>query len=209
MNLSEVHELADAVLFAWYPGEEGGSAAADILFGNVSPSGRLPLTFPKSLDQLPPYEDYSMEGRTYRYMTEEPMYPFGYGLSYASFQYSDAQLSSDALKKDGVVELSCTLTNTSEVESDEIAQLYVRVESDKIKGPLFSLKGVQRVHLKPGQKSQVKFEITPEMLKLVNEKGDRVYVKGQAKIYVSGSLPGKRSEELGAPASQEITLRLK
>ena len=209
MNLSEVHELADAVLFAWYPGEEGGSAAADILFGNVSPSGRLPLTFPKSLDQLPPYEDYSMEGRTYRYMSEEPMYPFGFGLSYATFDYSGLKLSSDVVKKNESVNLSCTLTNTSDTKADEIVQLYIRVESAKVKGPIYSLKGVKRVHLKPGEKSLVQFSITPEMLQLVDEKGDRIYAKGQAKLFVSGSLPGKRSEQLGASKSLDATLLLK
>src|SRR5476649_1514046 len=93
MNLSEIHELADAVLLVWYPGEEGGNAVADIIFGKASPSGKLPITFPKSLSQLPAYENYSMAGRTYRYMTAEPMYPFGFGLSYAKFSYSGLALS--------------------------------------------------------------------------------------------------------------------
>ncbi len=209
MNLSEVHELADAVLFAWYPGEEGGSAAADILFGNVSPSGRLPLTFPKSLDQLPPYEDYNMEGRTYRFMTETPMYPFGFGLSYATFDYSDIQLSSDAVKKDQSVQLSCTVENKSDQDSDEVVQLYIRLENEKISGPLYSLKGVHRIHLKAGEKRTVEFEVTPDMLKLVDEKGVRTYGKGTARFYVAGSLPSERSQELGASPHQTVTLRMK
>lgn len=100
MNLEKVHELADAVLMVWYPGEEGGNAVADVIFGKVSPSGRLPITFPKSLDDLPPYEDYSMKGRTYKYMEAAPMYPFGYGLSYTDFDYSDIQLSENKVKKE-------------------------------------------------------------------------------------------------------------
>lgn len=209
MNLSEVHEIADALLFAWYPGEEGGNAAADLLFGTVSPSGRLPLTFPKSLDQLPPYEDYGMEGRTYRYMTQEPMYPFGYGLSYASFSYSDLRASSVQMSKDQPVTLQCRVTNTSEKDGDEVVQLYVSVQNDKIKTPLFSLKGVQRIHLKPGQSKEVEFEVSPEMVEIVNEMGERVYGKGKATIHVTGSLPIQRSLDLGASEGQRVSINLK
>jgi beta-glucosidase len=209
MNLTEVHELSDAVLFAWYPGEEGGSAAADILFGNVSPSGRLPLTFPKSLDQLPPYEDYSMQGRTYRYMTEEPMYPFGFGLSYASFEYSDIVLSFDAVKKGQSVSVKCKVTNTSDIAADEVVQMYIQIDNKKVRSPLYSLKGIQRIHLKPGESRDLDFEIKPEMLQLVDENGKRVSVKGNAKIFISGSLPTERSETLGAAASKYVTLRLR
>ncbi|MEL6824549.1 MAG: glycoside hydrolase family 3 C-terminal domain-containing protein, partial [Calditrichota bacterium] len=123
MNLAEVHELADAVLFAWYPGQEGGSAVADIIFGNAVPSGRLPVTFPKSLEQLPPYEDYNMAGRTYRYMTAEPMYPFGFGLSYSSFSYEDVELSSKSIKKGKTVEISCKVINSGKHAADEVVQL--------------------------------------------------------------------------------------
>ena len=101
MAIPEVHEMADAVLLAWYPGEEGGRAVADVIFGDESPSGRVPITFPVSLDQLPPYEDYSMAGRTYRYMTEEPLYPFGFGLSYASFSYGEISLDRDSIEGGG------------------------------------------------------------------------------------------------------------
>lgn len=99
MNLAEVQELADAVLLVWYPGQKGGTAVADILFGRISPSGKLPVTFPKSLDQLPPFEDYSIKGRTYRYMNVDPLYPFGFGLSYASFMYGEAKVSSTNISK--------------------------------------------------------------------------------------------------------------
>ena len=155
MNLAEVHELADALLLAWYPGEEGGNAAADILFGNVSPSGRLPITFPMSLDQLPSYDDYSMKGRTYRYMTAKPMYPFGFGLSYASFKYSEIRLSEKTIGKGQMVELSCTIENTSGIAADENVQLYVQPQTANREMPLFSLKGVQRLHLEPGESKTV------------------------------------------------------
>ena len=150
-----------------------------------------------------------MEGRTYRFMTETPMYPFGFGLSYATFDYSDIQLSSDAVKKDQSVQLSCTVENKSDQDSDEVVQLYIRLENEKISGPLYSLKGVHRIHLKAGEKRRVEFEVTPDMLKLVDEKGVRTYGKGTARFYVAGSLPSERSQELGASPHQTVTLRMK
>jgi len=203
MNLAEVHELADAVLLVWYPGEEGGNAVADIVFGKVSPSGRLPITFPKSFDQLPPYEDYSMKGRTYKYMKEEPMYPFGFGLSYSTFTYSNIKLSSATIKKKQSVDVEVTVSNSGKVESEEVVQLYITDVEASTDAPLFSLNGIQRIKLKPGSSSVVKFTITPEMMELVNAKGERIIEPGKFKISVGGSLPGKRSETLGASKSLE------
>lgn len=209
MNLSEVHELSDAVLLAWYSGEEGGNAVADILFGKASPSGKLPITFPKSLDQLPPYEDYSMDGRTYKYMTAEPMYPFGFGLSYGKFQYGSPKLSAQKIKKNQTTEIEAEVKNTGTHEADEVVQLYLTDVKASVQAPLYSLKGFKRISLKAGETKTVKFTITPEMLELVNEKGERVLEKGDFRIYVGGSLPGSRSQELGAskPAEALLTLR--
>ena len=209
MNLSEVHELADAVLFAWYPGEEGGTAAADILFGNVSPSGRLPITFPKSLDQLPPYEDYSMKGRTYRYMTKEPMYPFGFGLSFAKFDYSELKLTKESIGQQENTILSCVITNTSEQSADEIAQLYISPKTKQMNSPLFSLKGVKRVSLKPGESKEVSFVVSPDMLNQINEKGEKELKKGGYQLSVGGSLPTKRSLALGASPALSKTLSVR
>ncbi len=209
MNLSEVHELADAVLFAWYPGEEGGTAAADILFGNVSPSGRLPITFPKSLDQLPPYEDYSMKGRTYRYMTKEPMYPFGFGLSFAKFDYSELKLTKESIGQQENTILSCVITNTSEQSADEIAQLYISPKTKQMNSPLFSLKGVKRVSLKPGESKEVSFVVSPDMLNQINEKGEKELKKGVYQLSVGGSLPTKRSLALGASPALSKTLSVR
>ncbi len=209
MNLSEVHELADAVLFAWYPGEEGGTAAADILFGNVSPSGRLPITFPKSLDQLPPYEDYSMKGRTYRYMTKEPMYPFGFGLSFAKFDYSELKLTKESIGQQENTILSCVITNTSEQSADEIAQLYISPKTKQMNSPLFSLKGVKRVSLKPGESKEVSFVVSPDMLNQINEKGEKELKKGGYQLSVGGSLPTKRSLALGASPTLSKTLSVR
>lgn len=203
MNLSEVHELADAVLLIWYPGEEGGNAVADVIFGKRSPSGKLPITFPKSLEQLPPYDDYSMVGRTYRYMTAEPMYPFGFGLSYAKFEYSNLKLSASRLKKNQSVDAEVTVTNSGSLSSDEIVQLYITDVQGSTRTPLYSLKDFKRISLKPGESTTVKFTITPSMMMLVNNKGESVLEPGEFKINVGGSLPGKRSAELGASQGAE------
>lgn len=205
MNLAEVHELADAVLLIWYPGQEGGNAVADIIFGKTSPSGRLPITFPKSLDQLPPYEDYTMKGRTYRYMEAEPMYPFGYGLSYTTFAYSDLKLSSTSIKKNQPVEVEVTVTNTGKVSGEEVVQLYISHVDSKITAPLFSLNGIKRVKLAPGGSEKVKFTITPQMYSIINDKGVATIQPGKVRVSVGGSLPGNRSETLGsAKAAQTI-----
>ncbi len=208
MNLSEVHEIADAVLFAWYSGEEGGNAVADILFGKVSPSGRLPITFPKSLDQLPPYEDYSMKGRTYRYMSAEPMYPFGFGLSYSAFKYDKPQLSSSKIEAGEGAEISCTVTNSGEYTSIETVQLYITDDQASVDVPLFSLKGIKAITLKPGEMQTVVFKVTQEMLELVNEEGKPLLEKGDFTLTVSGSAPTQRAIDLGAssPVSAQLTV---
>ncbi len=209
MNLTEVHELADAVLLVWYPGEEGGTAVADIIFGKESPSGKLPVTFPKSLDQLPPYDDYSMNGRTYKFMTEEPLYPFGFGLGYTDITYSDIQLSQNKMKSDETAVAAVEVTNASDYQGDEIVQLYIsRVEAD-FRVPLFSLKDVEKVNLAPGQTKRIEFTITPEMLELVNEQGEKEILKGDYQIHIGGSLPTQRSLELGASQYKAISLTIK
>ena len=211
MNLAEVHELADAVLLVWYPGEEGGHAVADIIFGKTSPSGRLPITFPKSFDQLPAYDDYGMEGRTYRYMKEEPLYPFGFGLSYGKFEYSDLVLSTSTLRRRSKEPVSVTarVTNTGQHAAEEVVQLYITDMESKFRAPLFTLNGVRRVKLEPGRSAEVSFEIQPEMLSVVNDNGEKVLEPGIFTISVAGSLPGLRSDSLGInpPVQGELTVR--
>jgi len=198
MNLAEVQEIADAVLLVWYPGEEGGNALADIIFGKVSPSGKLPVTFPRSFEQLPAYEDYSMKGRTYRYMTAEPLYPFGFGLSYTQFAYSDLRISKDRVHKDESVTIEVTLTNTGKMASDEVAELYLTHEGANDSEPLFALKGFQRVSLAPGASKRLSFVLTPEQLSLVDANGKSFVPAGKVRISVGGSLPTTRSVALGA-----------
>ena len=206
MNLSEVHELADAVLLVWYPGEEGGNAVADVIFGSVSPSGRLPITFPKSFDQLPPYEDYSMKGRTYRYMSAEPLYPFGFGLSYTTFEYSNLKLSKSSVHKNETVNAEILVKNTGKVRSDEVVQLYVTHEGSGIPSPIFALKGFKRINLAPGETKKVKFALTPEILSIIDETGQAVQPNDKIIIRIGGSVPSKRSEDLGASKPAEAVL---
>jgi beta-glucosidase len=211
MNLSEIQEMADAVLLVWYPGEEGGNAVADVIFGNASPSGHLPVTFPKSFDQLPPYEDYDMNGRTYRFMKEEPLYPFGFGLSYGDFTYSDIKLSASILrkKKDESVDVSATVTNTGSRTAEDVVQLYISDMESKFRTPLYSLSGIQRVTLEPGGSKSVKFTLTKDMLSLVNDKGEKILEPGTFKISIAGSLPGKRSKDLGIRPPAQVQLAVK
>jgi beta-glucosidase len=209
MNLTEVHELADAVLLVWYPGQEGGNAVADIVFGKISPSGRLPITFPKSLDQLPAYEDYTMKGRTYRYMEAEPMYPFGFGLSYTQFEYSNLTLSKNVVKKNEKLEAQVTLTNRGKVTSEEVVQLYLTDVKASAATPLYALKGIQRIKLEPGKSVVVSFSITPDMLMLIDDKGNSILEPGVFTVSIGGSLPGNRSHQLGAAKSLQTNFTVK
>ncbi|HVY75713.1 MAG TPA: glycoside hydrolase family 3 C-terminal domain-containing protein [Puia sp.] len=209
MNLAEVHEFADAVLLVWYPGEEGGNAVADILFGKTAPSGRLPVTFPKSFDQLPAYTDYSMKGRTYRYMSSEPLYPFGFGLSYTRFTYSDLRFSKPAIKKGESGTVSAKVENSGKTDGDEMVQLYITHEEAGSDQPLYALKGFKRVHLAAGSSQTVSFDLTPEILAEINDAGASVYLPGKLRVSIGGSSPDKRNAELGATVPVAGTLMLK
>jgi beta-glucosidase len=208
LAIGEVHELADAVLYAWYPGEQGGRAVADLIFGDVAPSGRLPLTFPESVDQLPPYTDYSMEGRTYRYMTAEPLYPFGFGLSYTQFEYGNLKLDRAEIRKGDTVRATVTVRNTGSVAGDEVVQLYLTDMEASVRTPLAALKGFKRVHLEPGRRQTITFAITPEAMSLVDENGDSILEPGQFRVTVGGCSPGSRGLDLGAARPAEAVFAM-
>ena len=209
INLSEVQELADAVLLVWYPGEEGGNAVADILFGKVAPSGKLPITFPKSLAQLPPFEDYSMKGRTYKYMNVDPMYPFGFGLSYTTFSYSEIKTSSKNISKKEDVTVTVKVTNTGKVKSEEVVQLYVSDLKASVDVPNFQLNAMKRIVLEPNESKEVSFQLTPKAFEMVKNDGSKIIESGDFKIYAGGSSPMKRSFELGAPQMAEVIINVK
>jgi beta-glucosidase len=198
--LGDLEDLMEAIVYVWYPGQEGGKAVADVLFGDAVPSGKLPLTFPKSLDQLPPFEDYSMTGRTYRYATEEPLYPFGFGLSYTHFTYGDLALDKSTIQAGESLSLHCTLTNNGSVEAEEVVQIHLSDLEASTIVPLHSLIGFQRVHLESGEHTVITFTVTPEMMKMVNDAGDRVLEPGEFRVTVGGCSPSERGVRLGAPA---------
>lgn len=209
MNLTKVHQLSDAVLLAWYPGEEGGNAVGDIIFGKVSPSGKLPVTFPMSLDDLPPYKDYSMKGRTYRYMEKTPMYPFGFGLNYGKMQYSDLQIRQTGSGDKTHLDISVKVTNQGKTSSDEVVQLYISVPEQKYLTPIYSMKGFHRVQMEAGDNQVVDFALDAKDLITYDAKGKPVLLKGTYTIYAGGSAPGQRSQQLGAPKLMQSDMDIK
>ncbi len=198
VSLGELYDLADAIVLMWYPGEQGGHAVADVLFGDESPSGHLPITFPKSVDQLPPFEDYNMKGRTYKYMEKEPLFPFGFGLSYADLKYADLTLSKTKIRKKDKIEISFSITNKGDINSDDVAQLYLVPIENKSNLPKYRLLRFSRIHIKSNSTRNVSFELEPKDLYQINDLGEKTWIKGKYKLVVANSLPSKRSLDLGA-----------
>ena len=175
IGYEEAAPYFDALLQVWYSGQEGGTAIADILFGDVSPSGKLPVTFYKSTAQLPDFQDYSMENRTYRYFTGEPMWPFGYGMSYAKFSFGKAKLSKDSVKAGKGVTITVPVTNNGDMAADEVVQVYVKC-LDNPDAPIKSLKAYKRVNVAPGKTINVKLELPSESFEYYNETVDDLAV---------------------------------
>src|SRR5579863_1639521 len=188
-----INEHANAILEAWYPGEEGGAAVAETLSGKNNPAGRLPVTFYTGVDQLPNFEDYGMANRTYRYFKGKPLYPFGYGLSYTTFRYSDLGVPSEAVPAGQPVAADVTVTNTGKLAGDEVVQLYVKFPD--VKGaPQIALRGFQRIHLEPGASQKVHFELKNRDLGMVTEDGNPIIAGGDYTISIGGGQP-----DTGAP----------
>ncbi|NLW60692.1 MAG: glycoside hydrolase family 3 protein [Firmicutes bacterium] len=203
-------ENIPAIIEAWYPGEEGGTALAEVIFGDYNPGGRLPVTFVKSLDQLPPFTDYSMQGRTYRYMQEEPLYPFGYGLSYTTFTYRNLTLDKTAfaIGQDQEIKITVEVENTGPVAGDEVAQLYLKHLDAKVVTPNYELQGFKRLSLAPGEKQTVAFILHPRQLAVVDETGTFRLEPGTIRLYVGGRQPDPRSRALTGTEVLEATLVL-
>jgi beta-glucosidase len=186
-----------AILEAWYPGQAAGQAIADVLFGDYNPAGRLPVTFYKSVEQLPPFEDYRMDGRTYRYLTDEPLYPFGYGLSFTRFQYTELQIEPASVQAGQSVEVRATVRNVGDGAGDEVVQLYVQDVEASYPVPLRQLAGFRRINLEPGEAQTVGFTLTPEQMSLVNEAGERLIEPGQFLVWVGGCQPEQGARSAG------------
>lgn len=179
MGLQPESQICDAILQAWYPGQAGGTAIAEVLFGDYNPAGRLPITFYKKDNQLPDFEDYNMQGRTYRYLNYEPLYPFGHGLSYTTFSYSTPFIENGKLK--------VKVTNSGNYNGDEVIQLYIK-RNDDPDGPLKTLRGFQRIHIPAGQTSEVSFPLTSDTFTWWDKDSNTVHpLQGRYKILVGGT----------------------
>jgi len=210
LTINWAHEHIPAIIEAWYPGEEGGSAIADVIFGDYNPSGRLPVTFVKSIDQLPDFEDYSMENRTYRYMQDAPLYPFGYGLSYTTFDYASLTLDQSTVdtETDFTVKVSVTVQNSGSRAGAEVVQLYVRDQEASVRVPNWELRGFHKISLEPGEAKRVEFALSRRQLALIDNDGRCILEPGKFTIYVGGQQPDARSAELTGRRvlQQELTV---
>jgi beta-glucosidase len=179
----------DAIVSAGYPGQEGGHAVADVLFGDYNPAGRLPVTYYKSIDQLPPFDDYDMKGRTYRYFKNEPLYPFGYGLSYTNFKYDDLELPEE-VRAGKPVKVKVRVTNNGKLAGDEVVQLYITDEKASTPRPFVQLEGFERIHLYPRESKEVEFELAPRQFSMIGEDDKRIIENGWFTISIGGGQPG-------------------
>ncbi|PYI55126.1 glycoside hydrolase family 3 C-terminal domain-containing protein [Paenibacillus flagellatus] len=208
VSVNWADEHIPAIVEAWYPGGEGGTAVADVLFGRHNPAGRLPVTFVRSLDDLPPFDDYAMKGRTYRYLEREPLYPFGYGLSYTSFAYSGLTLSAEAVEAGEPIEVGVTVTNAGGLAGDEVVQLYVERPDATVPVPRAELRGVSRIGLAPGESRTVTFALDAEALSIVGADGERRLEPGTFRVHVGGRQPDERSRALTGTETLAASFRV-
>jgi beta-glucosidase len=204
VNWSDEH--LPAILEAWYPGEEGGTAVAEALAGDFSPAGRLPVTFYTGVAQLPPFDDYSMANRTYRYFKGEPLFPFGYGLSYTSFRYRNATAATPEVGANGTEKISVEVSNTGSMAGDEVVQLYL-MHPGVAGAPLRALEGFRRIHLGAGESKTVFFTLSNRQLSTVDRKGTRRITAGKVEVWVGGGQPVSRPGLAKAPgAATQFTI---
>jgi beta-glucosidase len=198
VNWAQQH--ADAIVHAWYGGQEAGTAIAEVLSGDVNPAGRLPVTFYTGVDQLPAFDDYAMDRRTYRYFTGKPLYPFGYGLSYTRFAYGPVMLSAARVAAGQPLQAKVVVRNAGTRAGDEVVQAYLRFPRGTPGAPRLALRGFARVHLKPGEAREVTLRFDPRDLSHVQPDGQRVVgaagATGEYQLAIGGGQP-----QTGAPGS--------
>ena len=207
LSINKAQEKAAAILLAGYGGQQGGNAVADILFGDYNPAGRLPVTYYKSIDQIPAFENYDMAGKTYRFFTQEPLYPFGYGLSYSTFKYSNLSVPENAVAGETVT-VKVSVTNTGKVAGDEVVELYLKDEKASTPRPIRQLEGFTRVSLKPGESKVVEIKLEPRQFSMINNKEKRVIEPGYFTISVGGKQPGFKGY-LDPQFTQVVTARIR
>ena len=194
-----------AIVEAWYPGQAGGTAIADVLFGDYNPAGRLPVTFYTSVKDLPDFGDYAMAGRTYRYYKGHVLYPFGYGLSYTTFYYDNLQVTPPAKPTDSL-RLTVRVTNTGPTEGDEVAETYVSALNARVPVPIRSLRGFRRIHLQPGQTTTLNFTIAPDAFTVIDDQMQRVSLPGKYSIAVGGGQSDSPRPATSNTTSTTITI---
>jgi beta-glucosidase len=208
LAVTEEHEYCDAVLQIWYPGCEGGRALADVLFGDVSPSGRMPVTVPKSTTDLPAFNDYSMRGRTYKFSKTEPLYPFGFGLGYAQVSYGKLQVGSPKLSAGQKLSVKVTVSNRSASATNEVVQCYLQPPQAWADAPQSCLVEFRKVALPAHGSAEVEFSLGADVFHQVDASGNRVVVPGRYGIVVGSASPGQRALDLGAPAPAASTVEI-
>jgi beta-glucosidase len=189
LSVNSAREKAAAVLLAGYGGQQGGNAVADVIFGDYNPAGRLPVTYYKSIDQIPAFEDYDMTGKTYRFFAKEPLYPFGYGLSYTTFAYSNLSVPEKVVAGE-IVKVKVTVTNSGKITGDEVVQLYLSDEKASTPRPIRQMEGFTRITLKPGESKNVEFVLNPRQFSIINNKDKRVIEPGFFTVAIGGKQPG-------------------
>ena len=189
-------EHVPAIIEAWYPGQAGGTAVANAIFGRFNPGGRLPVTIYRSVDDLPPFEDYNMDGRTYRYFNGDPLYPFGFGLSYTRFTYHELQISSQTVTAGDSIIVQAAVENSGDRLGDEVVQLYLKDIDASVPVPRLQLEGFQRIRLAPGERKTVQFTLTPQQMSLVDEDGQWLLEPGLFKLWIGGQQPNPTSDTL-------------
>ena len=207
IDLNYAQEKCNGILLAWYPGARGGKAVADLLFGNVSPSGKLPVTFYKDLEGMPEFTDYTMKGRTYRYIEKEPLYPFGYGLTYGDVEVIDGKLMNQ-VTADSDIEVEVTVENKGNRATEEVMQLYIKDLESPLAVRNHSLCGFKRVFLEPGEKKTLSFTVANRAMTVVDEAGERHIDSRNFKIFAGISQPDDRSRALTGKKPAEINVTL-
>ncbi len=206
MGLNYADENVNSIIQCWYPGAQGGEAFAKLIFGEANPEGKLPVTFYRTTEELPEFTDYSMEGRTYRYMQNDALYPFGYGLSYTKYEYSNATVNATEVTADGI-DITVDVANTGDYDGTETVQVYVKICKDGT--PNAQLKGIKKVQLQKGEKKTVILHLSQEAFGLCNDDGKFEIQSGKAVIYVGGQCPCSRSTELTGVEVSAIEVELR